>query len=524
MGLFNRISSQESYISVKKRSFNIIKKFLSRPYTWCFTTYFAEGFPYTLIRMVSPLFLRTMNVSLESIGLTSFFSLPWILKFLWAPQVDQYGTKRKWLLIMQLLLAQVFIVIGFLTIAGHGLSAIAVLLLIGAFLAATHDTAIDGYYLSALDKDGQSRYVGYRVMAYRIAMMTGTGLITTIGVRVSWFSAFLTAGGLLGLLYIFHHFFLPKCETEKHQFRELLPGMLKSGFLPGAIIIGITIGLLYKGLHTDYYKELQEQFPPLSGIGFAGWISIFLLLSLAVLALMRDRITETLTRNSDSFYAQAFSSFINRPHIGIILTFVIFLRTGEFFLSAMVAPFIVDLGVKMHYGWIQAAVGLPASIVGAMVGGYCISRWKLKNMLFPFLFAQNGSNIVYMLLAFSLQKYITINTGNAAPEPIGTTNIAMVAFVQGIDQFAGGLGTSVLMTFLMRICTGTFKSAHYAIGSGLMSVSGLFTGVASGFIAARFGYGWFFGISFLISAPGMFLAFPAMKVLPKEGDTTSAAG
>ena len=467
--------------------------------------------------MVSPLFLRTMNVSLESIGLTSFFSLPWILKFLWAPQVDQYGTKRRWLLIMQLLLAQVFIIIGFLTIAGQGLSAIAVLLLIGSFLAATHDTAIDGFYLTALDSDGQSRYVGYRVMAYRIAMMTGTGLITTVGVKISWFSAFLLAGGLLCTLYLFHRFFLPKCEPQQHRFRELLPGMVKSAFLPGAIVTVTAIALLYKGLQTTYYRQLQEQYTFLSGIGFAGWISILLLSALIVLTLMRKKITAALTRNSDSFYAQAFTGFINRPHIGIILTFIIFLRTGEFFLSAMVAPFIVDLGVKEHYGWIQAAVGLPASIIGAMVGGYCISRWKLKNVLFPFLFAQNGSNIIYMLLAFTLQKFVVINTGNASPEPIGTMNIALVACVQGIDQFAGGLGTSVLMTFLMRICTGTYKSAHYAIGSGLMSVSGLFTGVASGFIAARFGYGWFFGISFLISAPGMFLAFPAMKVLPEEG-------
>ncbi len=36
-------------------------------------------------------------------------------------------------------------------------------------MAATHDMAIDGYYMEALDEKGQARFVGYRVMAYRIA-------------------------------------------------------------------------------------------------------------------------------------------------------------------------------------------------------------------------------------------------------------------------------------------------------------------------------------------------------------------
>jgi PAT family beta-lactamase induction signal transducer AmpG len=117
-----------------------------------------------------------------------------------------------------------------------------------------------------------------------------------------------------------------------------------------------------------------------------------------------------------------------------------------------------------------------------------------------------------MLLAFALGKYLVLNTGNSSPVPIGSWNLTMVALVQGFDQFAGGLGTSILMTFLMRICKGEYKAAHYAIGSGLMSISGLFTGVASGFIASRFGYGYFFGISFLLSAPGMILAIPVMRI------------
>ena len=65
---------------------------LGRPHVWAFTTYFAEGLPYTLIRMVSSVFFRDMRVSLEAIGLTSLFGIPWVIKFLWGPLIDQFGT------------------------------------------------------------------------------------------------------------------------------------------------------------------------------------------------------------------------------------------------------------------------------------------------------------------------------------------------------------------------------------------------------------------------------------------------
>ena len=95
---------------------------------------------------------------------------------------------------------------------------IAILFFAGAFVAATHDIAIDGYYLAALDKEEQTKFLGYRVMAYRVAMLTGTGVIVTIGTSFSWTAAFLLAGLLLGLLAAYHYFFLPECETENRPF------------------------------------------------------------------------------------------------------------------------------------------------------------------------------------------------------------------------------------------------------------------------------------------------------------------
>ncbi|MCP4669015.1 MAG: AmpG family muropeptide MFS transporter, partial [Deltaproteobacteria bacterium] len=169
---------------------------LQSPHVWAFTTYFAEGFPYTIIRMISSVFFRDMKVSLEAIGLTSLFGIPWVLKFLWGPQIDQFATKRHWLLSMQLLLLLMVSTVAFLAPLPEGVRVIAMLFFAGACIAATHDMAIDGYYMEALDERGQAKFVGYRVMAYRISMMTGTGVIVTIGAMTSWRTGFLSAGAL----------------------------------------------------------------------------------------------------------------------------------------------------------------------------------------------------------------------------------------------------------------------------------------------------------------------------------------
>ena len=134
-----------------------------------------------------------------------------------------------------------------------------------------------------------------------------------------------------------------------------------------------------------------------------------------------------------------------------------------------------------------------------------ISKYTLRRTIWPFLLAQNLTNVIYMTLALFLNNYVILNTGAETLTPIGNFNLSLVASVHAFDQFSGGLGTSVLVTYLMRTCLPNFKAAHFAIGTGLMNISGVFSGVVSGFLAQWLGYGFFFGISFLASIPGMML-------------------
>jgi len=444
-----------------------------------------------------------MKVSLEAIGLTSLFGLPWVLKFLWGPQIDQFCTKRHWILSMQFLLVVIICATAIMAPLPFGVMLIAILFSIGSFLAATHDMAIDGYYMEALDKEGQAKFVGYRVMAYRISMMTGTGIIVTIATMVSWRIGFLSAAVLLGILFIYHLFLLPRVETYKTPIRVLLKSLFVLKSLTWCVLLCLIVIVFRWAFSLGWWGALKEQIPLIERIRFSGWVGIGLLIVLIILGLFKNQIKRTLFKDKKSFYSRAFMTYMDRKKIGVAVAFIILMRTGESMLASMASPFMVDLGIEVHYGWISGFVGLPFSIIGAMLGGWLISRYTLKKTILPFLLAQNLTNIVYMLLALGLNRYVILNTCADHLTPIGHFNLFLVALVHAFDQFAGGLGTAVLVTFLMRTCLSEFKAAHFAIGTGLMNISGVLSGVVSGFLAQWLGYGYFFGISFLASLPGM---------------------
>lgn len=484
---------------------NKLKKQLNKPAVWIGTTYFAEGFPYSIIRQVSSLFFRTKNVSLEMIGLTSLFGIPWILKFLWGPQIDRYGTKRRWLLLMEFIFSLLIFGSALFAPFSWGIPIIGILFFMGSIIAATHDIAIDGYYMESLNNEDQEKFIGYRILAYRIALMVGTGVIVTIGTNFSWFLAFLTCAAIFLLLFLFHYKMLPEKETNRYPISLFLRHFTKpKPILITTMIASGAVGLRFL-LTSSLYQNLGKHFIIFKKMGYAHWISIILLLGLVTLFLMKGYIKRKISRNKDSFYARSFLVFMDRKKIGVALAFVILIRTGEFLLHAMVPTFIVDIGLKTHYGWISAVVGLPASIIGALVGGWLISKYGFKKMVWPLLLIQNITNLLYMFVAYDLESFLKINTGQKNTIFIGWDNTIMVASVNGFEQFSAGLGTAILTVYLLKLCMPKYKTTHFAIGTGVMSITGAIAGIAGGFLTGAFGYGTFFGMSFVLAIPGMLL-------------------
>jgi PAT family beta-lactamase induction signal transducer AmpG len=189
------------------------------PWTFIPTLYFAEGLPYILINTVSVILYKRLGVDNASIAFwTSLLYLPWVVKMLWAPVVDLTSTKRSWVLWAQLAMA------ACLFAAALSLTSDAFFVLslacfaAGAFISATHDIAVDGFYMLALPKDDQALFAGIRTTFYRLAMIFGTGALVyaagavegmTGNVPASWTAVMLVPAGLFVAIAAYHKAALP---------------------------------------------------------------------------------------------------------------------------------------------------------------------------------------------------------------------------------------------------------------------------------------------------------------------------
>jgi PAT family beta-lactamase induction signal transducer AmpG len=145
---------------------------------WIPSLYYAEGIPYIVVMTVSVVMYKKMGISNTDIALyTSWLYLPWVIKPFWSPLVDMLRTKRFWIVIMQLFI-------------GAGLGGVALTIQMPdffrytllffwllAFSSATHDIAADGFYMLGLSQHDQAWFVGVRSTFYRLAMITGQGLL-----------------------------------------------------------------------------------------------------------------------------------------------------------------------------------------------------------------------------------------------------------------------------------------------------------------------------------------------------------
>jgi len=114
--------------------------------------YFAQGLPSGLIAKALPALLRDKDVSLSVIGFTSLLALPWALKFVWAPFVDRYGSRRQWLLVLNSLTMALMLVVAARDFAAwvDTLPLLLAVLFCLNLVAATQDIATDGYAISRL--------------------------------------------------------------------------------------------------------------------------------------------------------------------------------------------------------------------------------------------------------------------------------------------------------------------------------------------------------------------------------------
>ena len=151
---------------------------------------FSSGLPFYLTSKTLQAWMTTAHVDLATIGFFSLVTLPYSLKFVWAPLMDRYippflGRRRGWVLITQVLL-----LIAIAAMALHdptrGLQMLAINAIAIAFFSASQDISLDAYRTDVLQDREMGAGAAVFVLGYRIAMISTGALAFFLADRIQW--------------------------------------------------------------------------------------------------------------------------------------------------------------------------------------------------------------------------------------------------------------------------------------------------------------------------------------------------
>ena len=332
-------------------------------WAWIPSLYFAEGLPYVFVMTVSVIMYKRLDISNTDIALyTSWLYLPWVIKPIWSPIVDNLRTKRFWIISMQILVGGALAGVAFTLPMSNFLQYSLAFLWLMAFSSATHDIAADGFYMLGLSKHDQAFFVGIRNTFYRFAMLAGQGPLVilaghmeTIASNTSWAWSitFFIFAALFAAFSLYHLFILPYPKGDQKR--------------------------------GD--KSMQE--------------------------IMAD-------------FGETFVSFFKKEGIWTGLTFILVFRLGEAQLAKLASPFLLDdasaggLGLTTsNIGFVYGTAGIIALTLGGILGGIAVSKHGIKKWLWPMVIAMNLPNLVYVFLAFVQTQQLGIITASVVIEQFG---------------------------------------------------------------------------------------------------------
>lgn len=326
------------------------------PWSWIPTLYFAEGLPYVLVMTVSVIMYKNLGISNAEIAFyTSWLYLPWVIKPFWSPFVDLLKTKRWWITSMQLLIGAGLAGIAFFLPTTFFFQATLAVFWLMAFSSATHDIAADGFYMLALNESEQSLFVGIRNIFYRIATITGQGLLIVLAgmlekwtgnIPYAWSLVFFVCAGLFIAIGLYHSYQLPKPTTDKGASLGSLGNLFKTFFQKKGIVLSLAFILLYR-LGEAQLAKLASPF------------------------------------------------LLDKPEMGGL-----------------------NLSTE-QVGIIYGTIGVIALLIGGIVGGIVASKHGLKKWLWYMVAAMNVPNLVYVYLAFVQPENFWIISSCVAIEQLG---------------------------------------------------------------------------------------------------------
>ncbi|NVJ98938.1 MAG: MFS transporter [Alphaproteobacteria bacterium] len=189
-----------------------------------------------------------------------------------------------------------------------------------------------------------------------------------------------------------------------------------------------------------------------------------------------------------------FKEFVTRGNWQWILLFVVLVKFGDVMASIMTGPFLVDLGFSLtEMAIANKTVGAIAAAAG---GGAGIFVWWWFDT-FKALFI----SVLFMMVT---------NLGFVALSMIGSDTTALAVTV-GLENFATGVGGTVMIAYFGSLCNLSFTATQYALLSTLSSLARGFFGGFTGFAADAMDWTSFFLVSTAMAFPGLLALFVLWK-------------
>ncbi len=381
------------------------------------------GLPLALAASTLTVMLTEAKLDISTIGLFALVGLPYSLKYLWAPLVDntklpilnKFGRRKSWLVLCQALTAISIFSVALIDINDQ-LHLVALAGLAIAFFSVTHDIVFDAFRIESLTPEEQAAGVSIYVFGYRLGMLVSSG----------------------GALYIAH--FYSWELTYMIMAALMLTGILTTLLMP----------------------EPKVKVIKLNVTSFLEWL-----------------------KNS---YIEPLAEFAHRVNLWQVLLFVTLFKLGDAYAGMMTNTFLLHLGFsKIEIANIVKGIGLGATLFGVFIGGLAAAKLGMYRCLFLSLILQIASNLLFIIQVYA---------GNDAWVLTG---------VICIENFTGGVGTSIFTAYLALLCNARFTATQYALLASFALLGRTLISGTSGFVIEAFGWENFFIISALLSVPALFL-------------------
>lgn len=194
------------------------------------------------------------------------------------------------------------------------------------------------------------------------------------------------------------------------------------------------------------------------------------------------------------FMAAVVDPFVNllqRDAIFLILLFIVLYKIGDACALSLMSNFLLHgLGFTLsEVGITYKTTGLIATILGAFGGGTVLVRLGLYRALLYFGILQAVSTLMFMFLALAGKNYLL-----------------MVASIF-IEGFCSGMSTAAFVAFIMTLCDQRYTATQFACLSALAAIGRVFLGPIAGVIVLHIGWANFYGWSFVMAFPGIFILY-----------------